>query len=65
MAKSKNPLTPKNVPSRSNNEESDRPVESRPIPVSDAASEPTRQKMLRAIAEDAERRLKGSMKLHS
>ncbi len=65
MAKSKSPHTPKNGPSRPNNENSDRPVKSRAKPESDAASEPTRQKMLRAIAEDAERRLKGSMKLHS
>ena len=59
MAKSKNPHTPKNVPSRSKNEKSDRPVESRPIPVSDAVSEPTQQERLMAIAKDAERRLKG------
>jgi hypothetical protein len=65
MAKSKNPLTPKSVPSRSSNENSDRPVNSNAKPVSDAASGPTRQERLRAIAEDAERRLKGSMKLLS
>ncbi len=65
MAKSKNPLTPKSILSRSSNENSDRPVNCKAKPVSDAASEPTRQERLRAIAEDAERRLKGSMKLLS
>lgn len=65
MVKSKNPHTPKNVPSRPNNEKSDRPDESGPISVSDAVSEPTRQERLMAIAKDAEQRLKGSMKLLS
>lgn len=65
MARSNSPHTRKNVPSRSNNESSDRPVKSRAKPVSDTAREPTRQERLRAIAEDAERRLKGSMKLLS
>ncbi len=65
MAKSENPHTSENVPSWSNDESSDRPVKNRAKPVNDAASEPTRQERLRAIAEDAERRLKGSMKLLS
>ncbi len=65
MAKPKNPYAPKNVPHRSNNEKSKHPVRSRDKPVSDAASEPTRQERLMAIAKHAEQRLKGSMKLLS